>query len=151
LFTQEPITDELVASVTRRIVDSFHPRRIIAFGSYARGEQRPDSDLDLIIEMETDKPFYERGLGIVGLFRDRKWAMDLLVYPPQEFAELTQVFGSLPYSVEREAALLTPVTDELVAEVTRRIVERFHPQTIIAFGSYARGEQTSDSDWPFWW
>jgi predicted nucleotidyltransferase len=31
----------------RRIVESVHPRRIILFGSAARGDGRPDSDLDL--------------------------------------------------------------------------------------------------------
>ena len=106
MITQEPITDELVQDITRKIVQSFHPRRIIAFGSYGRGEHKPDSDLDLIVEMETEKPFYERGIGIAALFRDRRWAMDLLVYTPKEFRELSKVFGSLPYSVEREGKIL---------------------------------------------
>jgi predicted nucleotidyltransferase len=106
LFTQQPITDELVGDVTRKIVEAFRPRRIIAFGSYARGAQQPDSDLDLIVEMESEKPFYERGLGIAALFRNRKWALDLLVYTPDEFATLKQVFGTLPYRVEREGKVL---------------------------------------------
>ena len=106
MITQEPITDELVQEITRKIVQSFHPKRIIAFGSYARGEQKPDSDLDLIVEMESDQPFYKRGLGIAALFRDRRWAMDLLVYTPEEFQELSKVFGSLLYSVEREGKVL---------------------------------------------
>jgi predicted nucleotidyltransferase len=106
MFIQEPITDELVESATRKIVENFHPLRIIAFGSYARGEQTSESDLDLIIQMETDEPFYERGLAIAGLFRDRKWAMDLLVYTPREFDESKKIFGSLPYSVEREGKVL---------------------------------------------
>lgn len=106
MITQEPITDELVQDITRKIVQSFHPNRIIAFGSYARGEQKADSDLDLVIEMESDEPFYQRGLGIAALFRDRRWAMDLLVYTPGEFRELSKVFGSLPYSIEREGKVL---------------------------------------------
>ena len=106
MITQEPITDELVQEIARKIVQSFHPNRIIAFGSYARGEQKPDSDLDLIVEMESNEPFYQRGLGIAALFRDRRWAMDLLVYTPDEFRELSKVFGSLPYSVEREGKVL---------------------------------------------
>jgi predicted nucleotidyltransferase len=106
MITQEPITDELVQDITRKIVQSFHPNRIIAFGSYARGEQKRDSDLDLVIEMESDEPFYQRGLGIVALFRDRRWAMDLLVYTPTEFRELSKIFGSLPYSIEREGKVL---------------------------------------------
>ena len=106
MITQEPITDELVQEITRKIVQSFHPNRIIAFGSYARGEQKPDSDLDLVIEMESDEPFYQRGLGFAALFRDRRWAMDLLVYTPREFRELSRVFGSLPYSIERKGKVL---------------------------------------------
>ena len=33
----------------RRVVDSVHPLRIILFGSAARGEMGPNSDLDALI------------------------------------------------------------------------------------------------------
>lgn len=39
--------DELV----RRIVDAVHPLRIILFGSAARGEMGPDSDVDVLVVM----------------------------------------------------------------------------------------------------
>lgn len=39
--------DELV----RRIVDAVHPRRIILFGSAARGEMGPHSDIDALVVM----------------------------------------------------------------------------------------------------
>lgn len=106
LFKQEPITDDLVREVTQRIVEAFHPSRVIAFGSYARGEQTSESDLDLIVEMETDKPFYERGLEIAELFCNRRWALDLLVYAPEEFARQKAVLGSLLNSVDREGRVL---------------------------------------------
>jgi hypothetical protein len=35
---------------------------------------------------------------------------------------------------------------ELLEQITRTIVDRFHPQRIILFGSQARGEATSESD-----
>jgi predicted nucleotidyltransferase len=35
--------------IKRRLVRDFHPDRIILFGSQARGEGRPDSDLDLLV------------------------------------------------------------------------------------------------------
>ena len=37
-------------------------------------------------------------------------------------------------------------TTELLEQITRAIVERFHPQRIILFGSQARGEATAESD-----
>ncbi len=39
--------------IVRRIVDFAHPDRIVLFGSAARGEAGPDSDLDLLI-IKTD-------------------------------------------------------------------------------------------------
>jgi uncharacterized protein len=41
------LLDELV----RRIVAAVHPLRIILFGSAARGEMGPDSDLDVLVVM----------------------------------------------------------------------------------------------------
>ena len=35
----------------RRVVESFHPLRIILFGSATRGEFNPDSDVDLLVVM----------------------------------------------------------------------------------------------------
>ncbi len=47
----EPRVDEIL----QRVVAAFHPRRIMLFGSRAQGEARPGSDLDLFVEMESDK------------------------------------------------------------------------------------------------
>ena len=39
--------DELV----RRIVEAVHPQRVVLFGSAARGEMGPNSDLDVLVIM----------------------------------------------------------------------------------------------------
>jgi predicted nucleotidyltransferase len=36
----------------RRLAELYRPVRITLFGSHARGEARPDSDVDLLVEME---------------------------------------------------------------------------------------------------
>ena len=100
------ITDDLVQEITQRIVDRFKPRRIIAFGSYARGEHGPDSDLDLIVEMDSDRPFFERSVDVQSIFGLRDWAMDLLVYTPTEYAEQKAVFGTLISLVDAEGRVL---------------------------------------------
>jgi predicted nucleotidyltransferase len=38
-----------LAEIVRRVVDAAHPDSIILFGSAARGETGPDSDLDLLV------------------------------------------------------------------------------------------------------
>jgi predicted nucleotidyltransferase len=35
--------------IVRRVVEAAHPDRIILFGSAARGEMSPDSDVDLLV------------------------------------------------------------------------------------------------------
>jgi len=47
---QQPRTeDEVLAEVIRRIVAVAAPEKIVLFGSAARGEAGPDSDLDLLV------------------------------------------------------------------------------------------------------
>ena len=41
--------EQLVSEIVRRIVDSARPLRIILFGSAARGEMGPNSDLDILL------------------------------------------------------------------------------------------------------
>ncbi|NBC16313.1 MAG: nucleotidyltransferase domain-containing protein [Bacteroidetes bacterium] len=43
--------DEQVQRLVTQIVRAVHPLRIILFGSAARGEGQPDSDIDLLVVM----------------------------------------------------------------------------------------------------
>jgi predicted nucleotidyltransferase len=84
---------ELLQSEARRIAAELASdpavRKVIMFGSAARGQARTTSDLDLIVVMQTDLPFIER---FGPLWRRIKpaTAIDLLVYTPQEFEQLLQ-------------------------------------------------------------
>jgi predicted nucleotidyltransferase len=40
---------ELLQEITHRIRETTTPERIILFGSYARGDPGPDSDLDMLV------------------------------------------------------------------------------------------------------
>ena len=44
------------SELLNRVVDYFHPRRIVLFGSHARGEAGPDSDIDLLVILDDDAP-----------------------------------------------------------------------------------------------
>jgi predicted nucleotidyltransferase len=45
------ITDERILDVADRIGSSVHPLQILLFGSVARGQARPDSDIDILVVM----------------------------------------------------------------------------------------------------
>ena len=58
--------------IVQRIMDVFHPLRIILFGSAARGEAGQDSDIDLLVVMPDGTPrlrFLARGLFSLSLWR----------------------------------------------------------------------------------
>ncbi|HHY95021.1 MAG TPA: nucleotidyltransferase domain-containing protein [Firmicutes bacterium] len=64
-------------------------RKVVLFGSLARGEVGPWSDIDLILVKETDKRFLDR---LDEFYRAvvPKTAVDVLIYTPEEFAELSR-------------------------------------------------------------
>ena len=70
-----PVTEALLAEVVRRIVSAGDPFRIVLFGSRAKGQARPESDLDLLIIEESDLPGDKRPArylrALIGLFPEK--------------------------------------------------------------------------------
>ena len=96
----------LLEHITRTIVERFHPWRVILFGSHARGEAQPDSDMDLFVEMETQARQPERSVEINSVFGLRPWSMDVVVYTPEEVQRLRRVHGTLLSVIEAEGKVL---------------------------------------------
>ena len=59
------------------------------FGSFGSDRFNEYSDIDIILVMETDKPFLERPLEFSDIM-DMALSMDLLVYTPAELSRLLQ-------------------------------------------------------------
>ena len=75
------IPEEIIRELIARIASQFKPKQIILFGSYAYGKPRPESDVDLLVVMDTDLRESEQALRI------RKhvnplFGVDILVYTP---------------------------------------------------------------------
>jgi len=95
-----------IKEIVEKIVEAFHPRRIVLFGSRARGAAGPDSDLDLMVEMETPLRPFERTMAVHRLFGLRDWPMDIAVYTPGEIARLKDVAGTLAHTVVHQGRVL---------------------------------------------
>jgi len=78
-----------------RIVSSFHPQRIILFGSYANGRPGPDSDLDLLIVMDVDGSTRQKANEIDLLMSDRSIPMDFLVLTPEQYERQKNIIGTI--------------------------------------------------------
>lgn len=85
-----PVSETLPEAV-QRIVQALRPEKIILFGSYACGTPTPDSDVDLLVVMETEARAVDRYLAVSQLLVPRPFAVDILVKTPQEIQRaLTQ-------------------------------------------------------------
>jgi predicted nucleotidyltransferase len=93
-------------TITRTIVERFHPKRVVLFGSRARGDADAESDVDIFVEMETPKPPRERAVEVSAVFGLREWSLDVFVYTPEETERLKNVNGSLVSLVEAEGVVL---------------------------------------------
>jgi predicted nucleotidyltransferase len=60
------VTADQIVSFVDRVVAAFKPRRVVLFGSYARGTPTADSDVDLLI---TDRRWLSSPLTAAGRIR----------------------------------------------------------------------------------
>ncbi len=95
------LTTEVLDEIVRHIVRVLDPEKIILFGSYARGDAGPDSDVDLAVIAETELPRGRRALGIGWPLRHLRLPLEVLVYTPQEWEQYIQVRTALPAIIER--------------------------------------------------
>ena len=100
------VNDELLGEVVRRVLRVGSPHKIVLFGSRARQDARPNSDLDLLILEDSDLPRYRRSPryyhALAGLFP----AKDILVYTPEEVKEWSDVPNAFVTVALREGKVL---------------------------------------------
>jgi predicted nucleotidyltransferase len=96
----------LLAFVEDRIVARFRPLKVILFGSRARADARPDSDVDLLVVM-ADAP-NKRALAIEmrRSVRDLPLAKDIVVTTPEEIARRGDMPGSVVRAALREGRVI---------------------------------------------
>ena len=75
---------ETLPKAAQHIAETLHPEKIILFGSYAYGTPTPDSDVDLLVVMETNLSSTQRFLAVSRLLSPRPFPVDILVKRPNE-------------------------------------------------------------------
>jgi len=79
------IPQQAIEETVRQIVRQFQPQKIVLFGSYAYGEPRPESDVDLLVVMETQLKEIEQAVRICQAI-DYHFGLDLIVRTPTTLA-----------------------------------------------------------------
>ena len=100
--------EQIIGEVTRRLVESCQPVRIYLFGSAAREDAGPDSDLDFLVIVPDDAPEdVIRGGAFYRVLRGIPHAVDVIPWCRSDFeGRAAHVVASLPATVVREGRLV---------------------------------------------
>lgn len=104
------LSQQTIRQAVQRIVQTAQPKKVILFGSYARGDVTPDSDLDLMVILSghPDKVAemirLRQAIGAVGT------GVDVLVFSEEEAHRRGQVPGTVVYWANKEGKVLYEAT-----------------------------------------
>jgi predicted nucleotidyltransferase len=110
--TRKPQREKLDAGLLRdlvhRVVRAAQPERIVLFGSRARGDSRPDSDIDLLVIKRSRRSRPERAIPIYSALADLRLPVDaeVMVYTPAEAEEWSEVRQAFVTTALREGKVL---------------------------------------------
>jgi predicted nucleotidyltransferase len=102
--------ESLLRQMVKTIVNEVSPETIILFGSRARGEARPDSDVDLlVVETEPFSPQRSRRKEAARLYmalRNLGVSKDILLYSRDEFEHWKDSLNHVVGRAHREGRVL---------------------------------------------
>lgn len=89
------VSDSTLKNITKRLVERFHPQKIILFGSQARGTADERSDVDILVVCPITG---KRRAMMVAMDRAMKGlniARDIMVLSPKEFESNRFISGTV--------------------------------------------------------
>jgi predicted nucleotidyltransferase len=78
------ISQETIQQVVDDIVKGVGPLKVILFGSYARGTQTAESDLDIFVVAEMEGTSAERIRRVRSVITPERFALDVVVRTPHQ-------------------------------------------------------------------
>lgn len=77
---------KVINDILEKLVAEYAPQQVVLFGSYAYGNPRLDSDIDLLIIKETSERFIDRWVTVRRILSDPKRSIPLetLILTPEE-------------------------------------------------------------------
>lgn len=103
---REQAIEKNIREMVNRIVRKFRPERIILFGSRARRQGSPDSDVDLLVVMRVKGSKRQARLDIRRTLHDIRVPKDIIVTAPEEFEWRKEIVGTIERPAAQEGQIL---------------------------------------------
>ena len=100
------INEQTLSEIARRLVDHFHPHKIILFGSQARGTADEHSDIDILVICQFKGDRFGLMLDMYDALQGMKLAKDIIVLTPEEFDRDRQIPGTIARPAWKEGKVL---------------------------------------------
>jgi predicted nucleotidyltransferase len=97
---------EYIPSLTERIIAYCDPLRIILFGSFARDDAGPDSDIDLLVVLPEVEDRRKVAIEIRRKLSDLPVGKDIIVTTPDEIERRGDLVGTILRPALREGRVL---------------------------------------------
>ncbi len=102
----KPEIKKIVDVALTQILTAGNPKKIFLFGSYARGEENQDSDMDFYIIEDTTIGKRNNAAKYYKALFQLNHAKDIIVRSLDEFEKYKEVLNTLEYDVYKEGLLL---------------------------------------------
>ena len=100
------VTEETLKKAARRLADDFHPKKIILFGSQAKGLADKHSDVDLLVICPIKGNRRDLMVAMDRALRGLGFARDIIVLTPEEFERDRDIPGTVARPAWQEGKVI---------------------------------------------
>lgn len=100
------ISQEILNDAVRRLVEKFHPEKIILFGSQARGTADSRSDIDLLVISPIKEKRRKLMVEMNRVLTELEYAFDIIILTREEFERDRKIPGTIGRYASREGRIL---------------------------------------------
>jgi predicted nucleotidyltransferase len=98
--------ESYLKNIVAKIINNFDPDKIILFGSYAYGHPTGDSDMDIMIVMDTDEKPHKRAVSVRKVLKGIGIPKDIIVKTPEEFERFKDIVGTIVYPAAHKGRII---------------------------------------------
>lgn len=104
-----------IKSFCDKLVQQFHPVRVVLFGSYASGKPGPDSDVDILVILPFEGRPVKKALEILNR-TDPRFPIDLMARTPEQVADRLKMNDFFMRDIMEKGKVLYEAPDSGVGE-----------------------------------